>query len=203
MKEALSTCWWRDGSLGDSRTRLVSLHVASFTLRLFKFSWHETNFFFKSYKLAISFLAAFNPALESTSPTFASSVYCSGRFLSNLNTDYFPILNREDVVSQPVHAWATGKIWQAVEDKDRLSSWTGILRMLSFAFVIVPVRNHIWSVDSSLGKKYTERTNICNEQNMCCTELCPCQGSDFCMNPFWRSREKYRESEGDEENDAD
>jgi hypothetical protein len=47
-------------------------------------------FFFKSYKLAISFLAAFNPALESTSQTFASSEYCSGQFLSNLNMDLFP-----------------------------------------------------------------------------------------------------------------
>ena len=42
-----------------------------------------------------------------------------------------------------------------------------------------------------------------NEQNMCCTELCPCQGSDFCMNRFSRSRENDRDSEGDEENDAD
>jgi len=42
-----------------------------------------------------------------------------------------------------------------------------------------------------------------NEQNMCCTELCPYQGSDFCMNLFLRSRENDRDSEGDEENDAD
>ena len=26
------------------------------------------------------------------------------------------------------------------------------------------------------------RSCICNEKNMCCTELCPYQGSDFCMN---------------------
>ena len=44
---------------------------------------------------------------------------------------------------------------------------------------------------------------VCNEQNMCCTELCPCQGSDFCMNPFSRSSENDRDSEGDDENDAD
>jgi len=31
-----------------------------------------------------------------------------------------------------------------------------------------------------------------NEQNMCCTELCPYQGSDFCMNLFW-DREKMTE----------
>jgi hypothetical protein len=31
----------------------------------------------------------------------------------------------------------------------------------------------------------------------------PYQGSDFCMNPFSRSRENDRDSEGDEENDAD
>jgi len=41
---------------------------------------------------------------------------------------------------------------------------------------------------------------VCNEQNMCCTELCPCQGSDFCMIPF---SENDRDSEGGEENDAD
>ena len=75
--------------------------------------------------------------------------------------------------------------------------------MLTFAFVIVPVRNHICSVDSSLGKKCTQRTSICNEQNMCRTELCLCQGGDFCMNPFSRSRENDKDSEGDEENDAD
>jgi hypothetical protein len=37
----------------------------------------------------------------------------------------------------------------------------------------------------------------------CCTELCPCQGSNFRMNLFSRSRENDRDSEGDEENDAD
>jgi hypothetical protein len=46
------------------------------------------------------------------------------------------------------------------------------------------------------------RSCVCNEQNMCCTELCPFQGSDFCMNRFWRSRENDRDSEGEEENDA-
>ena len=44
-----------------------------------------------------------------------------------------------------------------------------------------------------------DRSCVCNEQNMCRTELCPCQGSDFCMNPFWRSRENDRDSEGDED----
>jgi hypothetical protein len=55
---------------------------------------------------------------------------------------------------------------------------------------------------SCKGKVMCGRSCVCNEQNMCCTELCPCQGSDFCMNPFWRSRENDRDSEGDEENDA-
>jgi hypothetical protein len=47
------------------------------------------------------------------------------------------------------------------------------------------------------------RSCVCNEQNMCCTEPCPCQSSDFRMNPFSRSRENDRDSEGDEEKDAD
>jgi hypothetical protein len=42
-----------------------------------------------------------------------------------------------------------------------------------------------------------------NEQNMSCTDLRPWHGSDFCMNPFSRSRENDRDSEGDEKNDAD
>jgi hypothetical protein len=47
------------------------------------------------------------------------------------------------------------------------------------------------------------RSCVCNEQNMCCTEPCLCQSSDFRMNPFSRSRENDRDSEGDEEKDAD
>ena len=62
------------------------------------------------------------PSKNTGSGPVASSEYCSGQFLSNLKTDFFPILNREDVVSQPVNAWATGKILQAVGEKDRLSS---------------------------------------------------------------------------------
>ena len=58
-------------------------------------------------------------------------------------------------------------------------------------------------VCSCKGKMMRGRSCVCNEQNMCCTELCPCQGCDFCMNPFSRSRENDREYEGDEENDAD
>ena len=53
------------------------------------------------------------------------------------------------------------------------------------------------------GKVICGRSCVCNGQNMCCTELCPSQGNDFCMNPFSRSRENDRGSEGDEENDAD
>jgi hypothetical protein len=45
---------------------------------------------------------------------------------------------------------------------------------------------------SCKGKVMCGRSCVCNEQNMCCTELCPCQGSDFCMNPFSRSRENER-----------
>jgi hypothetical protein len=56
---------------------------------------------------------------------------------------------------------------------------------------------------SCKGKVMCGRPCVCNEQNMCCTELRPCQGSDFCMNPFSRSRENDRDSEGDDENDAD
>ena len=50
------------------------------------------------------------PSKNTGSGPVASSEYCSGQFLSNLKTDFFPILNREDVVSQPVNAWATCKI---------------------------------------------------------------------------------------------
>ena len=67
------------------------------------------------------------PSQNTGSGPAASWEYCSGQFLSNLNIDVLPILNRENVVSQPVNAWATGKIWQGVGDKVRLSSWTGIL----------------------------------------------------------------------------
>ena len=56
---------------------------------------------------------------------------------------------------------------------------------------------------SCKGKVMCGRPCVCNEQNMCCTELRPCQGSDFCMNHFSRSRENDRDSEGDDENDAD
>ena len=56
---------------------------------------------------------------------------------------------------------------------------------------------------SCKGKVMCSGSCVCNEQNMCCTELCPCQGSDFCMNPFSRSGENDRDSEGDEENDTD
>jgi hypothetical protein len=47
------------------------------------------------------------------------------------------------------------------------------------------------------------RSCVYNEQNMCCTDLCPCQATDFCMNPFSRLRKNDRDSEGNEENDAD
>jgi hypothetical protein len=43
---------------------------------------------------------------------------------------------------------------------------------------------------SCKGKVMCGRSCVCNEQNMCCTELCPCQGSNFRMNLFSRSREK-------------
>ena len=78
------------------------------------------------------------PSKNTGSGLAASSEYCSGQFLSNLNTDFFPILNREDVVSQPVNEWDTGKIWQTVGDKDRLSSLTGIWRQLSFEKIPLP-----------------------------------------------------------------
>ena len=54
---------------------------------------------------------------------------------------------------------------------------------------------------SCKGKVMCGRSCVYNKQNMCCTELCPCQGSDFCMNPFSKSRENDRDSEDDEEND--
>ena len=100
------------------------------------------------------------PSNNTGSGPSASSEYCSGQFLSNLNIDFFPILNREIVISQPVNAWATGKIWQGVGDKDRLSSWTGILAWCPL---------HLWlfqweitsapdpPVDLSLGKIYREQ----------------------------------------------
>ena len=78
------------------------------------------------------------PSKNTGSGLAASSEYCSGQFLSNLNTDFFPILNTEDVVSQPVNEWDTGKIWQTVGDKDRLSSLTGIWRQLSFEKIPLP-----------------------------------------------------------------
>jgi hypothetical protein len=45
---------------------------------------------------------------------------------------------------------------------------------------------------SCKGKVMRGRSCVCNKQNMCCTELCPCQDSDFCMNFFSRSRENDR-----------
>ena len=52
---------------------------------------------------------------------------------------------------------------------------------------------------SDLQKVMCGRSCVCNEQTMCCTEQCPCQGSDFCMNPLSRWRENDRDSEDDEE----
>jgi hypothetical protein len=35
---------------------------------------------------------------------------------------------------------------------------------------------------SRKGRKICSRECVCYEQNLCCTELCPCQGSDLCLN---------------------
>jgi hypothetical protein len=45
---------------------------------------------------------------------------------------------------------------------------------------------------SYTGKVMSGRSCICNEQNMCCTELCLCHGSDFCMNPFFEIERKWQ-----------
>jgi hypothetical protein len=35
---------------------------------------------------------------------------------------------------------------------------------------------------SCKGRKICSREYVCYEQNLCCTELCPCQGNDLCLN---------------------
>jgi hypothetical protein len=113
--------------------------------------------FFKSYKLAISFLVAFNPALESTSPTFASSEYCSGQFLSNLIIDFF-----SNSISQNQHL---GLLTTTDGRKMQLDYCLSSLKELWLQIFLQDL------VCSCTGKVMCGRSCLCHEQNMCCTEL--------------------------------
>jgi hypothetical protein len=164
------------------------------------------------------FLAAFIPALESTSSTFASSEYCSGQFFPNLeSTEQMWFLtgtctnvkdNRRYI---PVHELSRSfsptacqilPVAHALTGCDTTSSLFRIGKKSVFKLLRncpeqyselatgpLPVffegimtsyflQNLICSCK---GKVMCDRSCVCNEQNMCCTELCPCQGSDFCQ----------------------
>lgn len=51
-------------------------------------------------------------------------------------------------------------------------------------------------VCSCKGKSICSRSCVCFEQNLCCTELCPCQGSDLCKNML--TNEPSLDDENDE-----
>ena len=55
---------------------------------------------------------------------------------------------------------------------------------------------------SCKGKYICSKSCICREQQMSCTELCPCQGSDTCQNIFSKEDLDLDDQINDDDEDA-
>jgi hypothetical protein len=114
-----------------------------------------------------------------------------------LNIEFFPIPKNDEVVSHPVRAWSAGK---TSHKTDKTKIW--LIAHIPKPAVASPLEHGCkygtFGLEPILfegqmssdflqdlvcnGRSVCSKGCVCFEQNLSCTELCPCQALDLCHN---------------------